>query len=381
MANQEQISLIRQGVEVWNRYRRDNRHVTVDLRQAYLSGADLRRFNLGNADLVGANIDGANLREANLSQTNLAEARLDGSILNRTDLSQANLSAASLIEADLDRADLRMADLTDANLRRANLKSSYLTGTNLCNVDAREANFREANIGTTIFTRIKHLHKAEGLEEIAHYQPSSVDTHTLWNSEGNLPETFLRGCGLSDWEIESAKLYNPELTNEQILNIQYRMYDLRATRALQISPLFISYSHVDMPFVDILDKTLVEKGIRFWRDIHDMTSGRMETQIDHAIRQNPTVLLVLSKNSLSSDWVQHEVRTARILEKEQGRDTLCPIAIDDSWKSAPWSARIMEQIMEYNILDFSGWEDKSTFQTKFSKLLSGLDLFYKKSEK
>ena len=63
-----------------------------------------------------------------------------------------------------------------------------------------------------------------------------------------------------------------------------------------------------------------------------MKAGRIETQIDRAIRQNPTVLLVLSENSLNSDWVEHEVRTARGLEKEIGRDVLCPVALDDSWK-------------------------------------------------
>ncbi|MEW5939426.1 MAG: toll/interleukin-1 receptor domain-containing protein, partial [Chloroflexota bacterium] len=176
-------------------------------------------------------------------------------------------------------------------------------------------------------------------------------------------------------------LYNPDLANEEIVKIQYRIFDLRATQALQISPLFISYSHADSAFVDHIDQALTAKGVRFWRDIHDAKAGRLETQIDLAIRQNPTVLLVLSKNSLSSDWVEHEVRHARKLEKELGRDALCPIALDDSWKSSKWPGRVMEQITEYNILDFSGWEDKSTFEGKFAKLLGGLDLFYKKPEK
>ena len=36
--------------------------------------------------------------------------------------------------------------------------------------------------------------------------------------------------------------------------------------------------------------------------------------------------------------------------------------------------------MEYNILDFADWEDKSAFEGKFAKLLNGLDLFYKKKD-
>jgi len=89
------------------------------------------------------------------------------------------------------------------------------------------------------------------------------------------------------------------------------------------------------------------------------------------------VLLVLSEHSIKSDWVEHEVRTARGLEKDMGRDVLCPIALDDSWKSSPWPKRVMQQIMEYNILDFSAWNDDAKFEVIFRKLLDGLELFYK----
>ena len=207
--------------------------------------------------------------------------------------------------------------------------------------------------------------------------PSRISTDTFSLSKGNIPEDFLRGCGLSDWEIEQVKLYNPDLSNDEITQIQYKVYDLRATQALQISPLFISYSHKDSEFVNKVGTSLKDESIRYWRDIHDMKSGRIEKQIDRAIRQNPTVLLVLSEHSLSSDWVEHEVRTARELEKQMGRDVLCPVALDDSWKSSRWPKCVMEQIMEYNILDFSGWQDDSKFDGIFRRLIDGLELFYK----
>jgi len=106
-------------------------------------------------------------------------------------------------------------------------------------------------------------------------------------------------------------------------------------------------------------------------------AGRLENQIDQAIRLNPTVLLILSNHSIRSDWVEHEVRTARELEKEMKRDVLCPIALDDSWKGSPWPKRVMEQVKEYNILNFSEWEDDSQFVGMFRKLIDGLELFYK----
>ena len=37
----------------------------------------------------------------------------------------------------------------------------------------------------------------------------------------------------------------------------------------------------------------------------------------------------------------------------------------------------MDQVMEYNILDFSKWEDDSQFGNTFNKLIDGLELFHK----
>ena len=221
------------------------------------------------------------------------------------------------------------------------------------------------------------LSLAIDLEKISHHGPSTIGIDTIYKSKGNIPEVFLRGCGLSNADIEYAKLSNPDLSNEQTNKILYKMHELRANQAVQISPLFISYSHADSMFVEKLENHLNNKGIRFWRDVHDMKSGRIETQIDRAIRQNPTVLLILSEHSIKSDWVEHEVRTARALEKEMGQDVLCPVALDDSWKSNPWPKRVIEQVMEYNILDFSAWKDDSKFGSTFSKLIDGLGLFYK----
>ena len=315
MANEEQLAILKQGVEVWNKWREENPHVEIDLGKAELGGADLR---------------GANLREAQLVGTNLTESVI----------------------------------------------GSASFGGGFLRADFQDSNWVNARLGLTLLVNAD-LSSAIGLEHIKHNAPSWISTNTFLFSKGKIPEVFLRGCGLSDWEIEAVKLYNPDLTNEERNRVLYKIYDLQASQAIQIYPLFISYSHADGTFVDKIESQLNQKGIRFWRDIHEMKSGRIERQIDRAIRQNPTVLLVLSEYSLSSDWVEHEIRTARQLEKEMGRDVLCPIALDDSWKSSRWPKRVMEQIMEYNILDFSAWRDDSKFEGMFRKLIDGLELFYK----
>ena len=356
MANEEQLAILKQGVDVWNKWREDNPNVVIDFRKA----------NLYKADLTGATLNRANLREAQLIQADLSRAWLD----------EANLREANLYEAKLNRADLRGAYLREANLRGADLSQAKLNGADFIGADLLGSIFLKARVGKTIFGDLD-LRQSTGLEDVVHNSPSTIGADTISLSKGKIPEAFLKGCGLSDWEIETAKLYDPDLSNEEINNIQYRMYDLRATQALQISPLFISYDHDDSIFVDRLEHDLNKKGVRFWRDVHDMKSGRMEKQIDRAIRHNPTVLLILSENSIKSDWVEHEVRTARELEKELGHDTLCPVALDESWKDSPWPKRVMEQVMEYNILDFSEWEDDVKFEGMFRRLIDGLELFYK----
>jgi uncharacterized protein YjbI with pentapeptide repeats len=355
---------LKQGVKVWNKWRKES-YVT-----------DLRGADLGNYNLAGVDFSKSNLIECNLSKVNLTGADLFQSNLSGANLLNANLSDANLQKATLYGADLRHVDLRDSNLSYSILQGSDLRDTNFRNANLKRTDLSLTTMGFTTFLGV-NLGEAFGLDQVTHYVHSPIDTETIKLSKGNLPTKFLQGCGLSDLDIEYSNLYKLELSNQEINNIIYKIYDLRANQAIQVSPLFISYSHADTPFVERLEPRLTEKGIRFWRDVHNMTSGRMEKQVDHAMRQNPTVILILSENSIRSDWVEHEARLARELEKEIGRDVLCPIALDDSWKSAKWPARLMEQIKEYNILDYSNWKNDKTFGQVFNKMISGLDMFYK----
>jgi uncharacterized protein YjbI with pentapeptide repeats len=366
MADKTQLALLKKGVKGWNKWRKENPGVEIDLKKANFS----TRLDQPGFDLKAVNLRGVDLRDADLGRADLREA----------DLQKANLERANLKEANLERADLWDANLMDADLAmskliKANLENSFLYATDLTAADLNGTNFAHAVLAT-FFVNVD-LSKANGLDQALHELPSFIDAGTFRRSKGDIPEKFLRGCGLSDWEIESAKLYQPGVSRQEANDILYRVYDLRMGQALQINSLFISYSHKDSIFVDAMEKRLDEKGIRFWRDINDASSGRLEKVVDRAMRQNPTVLLVLSEHSVESDWVEHEARSARELEKELKRDVLCPVALDGAWKDCNWPARLREQIMEYNILDFSNWKDDAEFSKKFAKLVEGLDLFYK----
>jgi uncharacterized protein YjbI with pentapeptide repeats len=376
MPNEAQLAILKQGVESWNKWREDHPDVKVDLRGADLSRADLNGIDFRDTRLTRVDLRGASLQDARLARANLSRATLIGTDLKRASLKETRLTETILMDANLHDADFSSAYLHRAVLANSNLMGAYLYS----------AYFNETHLNQTKFTNVALAYTTLGacdlslaidLAQVHHHGPSTLGVDTIYKSKGNIPEVFLRGCGLSDVDIEFAKLSNPALSNEQINKILYKIYELRAHQAVQVSPLFISYSHADSSFVDKLESHLNQKGIRFWRDVHEATAGRLEKVVDRAMRLNPTVLLILSEHALKSDWVEHEVRTARSLEKEMQRDVLCPVALDDSWRNSPWPQRLTEQVKEYNILDFSTWRDDTKFVGTFNKLIDGLELFYK----
>ncbi len=218
------------------------------------------------------------------------------------------------------------------------------------------------------------LSAARGLTLVEHMSRSHVSTSTLVRSQGKIPEEFLRGCGLAPWEVLAAKLYDPALTPAQITDLQYAIFDLRASKPMFLGGVFISYSHENSPFVDKMRKLLMDKGANVWLDRHDMLAGDVQKQIDRAIQRNDIVLLVLSEASVNSDWVEHELEMARKKEREEHRDVLCPVALDDSWK-AKMNDVLWRQVKKKNVLDFAKWKTKA-FNAQFEKLVKGLKIYY-----
>lgn len=354
MAMSTHFAQLAEGVETWNQWRAEHPHEQPSLRGSLLPGVNLRGANFSEADLMGADLSHADLSGADLSNAALNESELAGAILRG-----ARLNATHCIETNLNDTDLSDAELAGTDFTRANLKRASLIGSRL---------FRVVFADTD-------LSGAVGLDRCVHEAPSSIDSLTLSRS-GSIPDTFLRGCGVPDWLIEAYMLMQPQLSNEEVLDITYRLCNKRIGQVVQVSPLFVSYSHADAAFVDLLGSALDKRGVRYWRDTRHAPSGRLERIIDRAIRVNPTVLLVLSRSSVESDWVEHEVRLARQLEKELRRDIICPIALDDSWKRCPWPSRLREQVQEYNILDFSRWSDSEEFIRVFERLLHGMTIYY-----
>ena len=320
MANDEHLALLRQGTAVWNQWRERNPDVVPDLEAADLSGADLS----------GADLRRANLCIACLYDTNLIRADLSGADLHQAYLSGADLSWADLVRAKLIRADLIRADLSGADLRGADLSGAF--------------------IGETIFGDID-LTESKGLDECQHFGPSTIDFRTLSRSE-NSPITFLRGCGLPDHLIE----YLPSLCGN----------------AIKFYSCFISYSAKDQVFADRLHADLQNKGVRCWFAPHDLPTGaKILDAIDEAIRLRDKLLLILSKASIASEWVEDEVNKAHAEERSRKETVLFPIRIDNTVISTaePWAVKLRDQ---RNIGDFRQWKKPAEYQKSLDRLLRDL---------
>lgn len=328
MATREHLDQLAQGVEEWNAWRK--RRASKGL---------LNNVDLSGARLEYQNLSGIDLKNADLSNTNLTDTYLLGSDLRRANLCRANMSLAILSGASLFGASLRGANLHRASLMMADLRSATLSGANLA----------ETKLSETIFANVD-LSDVLGLEECVHIGPSIVDHQTLLLSNP-LPRSFLRGAGLP----EKLITYLPTLFEQ----------------AIQYYSCFISYSTKDQDFADRLHTDLQNKGIRCWFAPHDMPiGGKILDEIDTAIRLRDKVLLILSKHSIKSGWVEDEVTKAFEEERTRGRPTLIPIRLDNSVMETnkAWAAKLRAR----NIGDFRRWKDYNSYKKSFAPVVRDL---------
>lgn len=200
MANNDQLTRLREGVNNWNKWRKENPNENIDLREADLREANLREVDLGEADLREAYLRGADLGEVNLMRANLIEANL-----NEAGLARANLIRANLWRADLMGAKLIRANLNDANLREANLRDANLREANLKDVNLREANLRDTDLREANLVGANLVRADLGGANITDTNLSKADLSRASLVEANLARAKLTGSriyGISAWGLK-----------------------------------------------------------------------------------------------------------------------------------------------------------------------------------
>jgi hypothetical protein len=238
MANPKHLEILKQGVEVWNKWRSEHEDVRPDL-----SGAVLTNAKLMSANLVGA-----------------------------------NLSRAKLIGADFTNVQLAYTSFGDNDLS-----------------------------------------DVVGLDAVIHGGPSHLSIDTIYKSRGQIPEVFLRGCGVPDEFI----IYMQSLTN--------------AGQPIQFYSCFISHSTKDQRFCDRIFADLQAKGVRTWYFPEDARWGEpVWREIDQNIKVYDKRIVVCSKHSLQSGPVLREIERSLNREDRECKSLLFPVRIDnyifDEWQ-------------------------------------------------
>ena len=74
-----------------------------------------------------------------------------------------------------------------------------------------------------------------------------------------------------------------------------------------MTQVFISYSRKDISFIETLVADLKNAGLDVWYDVSHIAGGaRWRSEIENALRNSQYVLVVLSPDSIVSEWVERE---------------------------------------------------------------------------
>ncbi|MBW2467019.1 MAG: toll/interleukin-1 receptor domain-containing protein [Deltaproteobacteria bacterium] len=377
MANMMHMDIIKRGVDYWNTWRFNNSHVQPSLSEAglhmaYLNKANLRRADLSDAglrlaEMIEANLEGAdlylanlseanlrraNLKEANLQGTNMAGTNLRGTRLISADLSQANLSRADIRFSVLYRANLYNADLSGADLRNAALNGANLVGANLTGANLDGADLTDAVVGATIFGNVD-LSNVKGLESLLHLGPSSIGIDTIYKSKAQMPFLFLKNAGVPQHLIDFIEMF---------VDRDKRCYSC-----------FISYSDKNREFALKLYEDLQDHGVRCWLTTENLKKrDRIHAVTDAAVKMHDKIILILSEDSIDSDWAENNYTQAIEKEIESGKTVLVPVVLDDSVEKTdqPWA---VEMRRSRYAADFSMWRDDVFYKEVLGYLLDELN--------
>jgi hypothetical protein len=238
-----------------------------------------------------------------------------------------------------------------------------LIGANLTGCDLNGARLHNSRVGGTLFAC--DLSKTQGLDSIKHHAPSIIDINEcLLKFKDDLPEKFLRGCGLRDEEIA--------------------YFRGQIGKPIRFYSCFISYASEDEEFATRLHNDFQGAGIRCWKWNKDARTGKsLWGEIDHAIRDFNKLVLIASESSMKSPYVQDEVERAiqkeRQLQQRRNNgefitetDVLFPVRLDN-YIIDEWEHERKADVVKKVIADARGWDkDAAKYNEVRDKLIKDL---------
>src|SRR4051794_36917317 len=94
-------------------------------------------------------------------------------------------------------------------------------------------------------------------------------------------------------------------------------------------PVFLSHSSLDKSFVLRLRADLDSLGFETWVDAHDLHGGdALPRKIAEGIARSSAMVVVLSQNALTSQWLSYELQIA-VVRMIEGQLTVIPAVLEE----------------------------------------------------
>src|SRR5688572_18886912 len=125
---------------------------------------------------------------------------------------------------------------------------------------------------------------------------------------------------------------------------------------MEQSQIFLSYSSLNRPFADKIYNDLLSARYWVWMDKRLKPAEQWEPQIDENLRKSSIFIVLISSQSIASDWVKHEGSMAFALNQK-----IVPvqIAAEFTGKLPIW----VEKIQLHKLIDGS-----TNYYDKFQEL-------------
>ena len=211
MADQQHLTILLQGINIWNKWRIDNPDIKPDLSKVSLYNHNVYEFVVRGPGITIVR-DKAFFKEVDFSDTNLSGAYLHNVVFNGSNFRDASPEGAILTEAHLNKCVLLNANLTNAKLQNSYLVDSNLQGSIFYQAKLSYANLSNSNAFETNF-------------ESADLYGVKFDTVKLWNNNfknASLPTANLSGKQLVGSNFESATLNAVKFEHSNLRNCNFR---------------------------------------------------------------------------------------------------------------------------------------------------------------
>ncbi|OIN59964.1 toll/interleukin-1 receptor domain-containing protein [Arsenicibacter rosenii] len=185
------------------------------------------------------------------------------------------------------------------------------------------------------------------LERLSGIYSRNNDFHYLLVERGRLNEFEKKRLAL-DKRIFTIEYNNHDGTHSEVYDFLFHLNELTSldgkyrreyesrfytlpvsqTNVTRISA-FISYSGHDKEYAVNIAELLSENGIHVWMDDFNVKVGdTVVSTIESGIKESDYFIVLLSNNSINSDWVKQEIELAYITNHERNKPKIIPIVFD-----------------------------------------------------